>query len=348
MTRPSARHMVIAAFDAIYFLWGSTYLAIRYTVEAVPPFLAITVRCVLGAAVLFGWLAARGRLQRATLRQWATAILAGGLLFAAGQAVLAWAEQRVPSGSAALLLATIPLWMVLLDSIHTRRLPGQYVVAGTILGMTGVALLSGGAGAAPLGDQLWLLMAALAWALGSLVARQQLSDVPAFQSTAMQLAGGGIVLAVVSSASGELASWSPAMVTARAAGALAYLVIGGTVIGFVAYTWLLRVSTSEAVGTYAFVNPVVALALAWTVGDQAITPVTALAALFIVGSVLLIRRRAPARRAGALPGRPADGYRSGITLNPRASEAGNRAVGGSSGGLRPADPAEEGRRARCA
>lgn len=294
MNRPCARHLVIAAFAAIYLLWGSTYLAIRYTVAEVPPFLAITVRCVLGAGLLFGWLALRGRLQRATLRQWVAATSAGGLLFAAGQAVLAWAEQRVPSGSAALLLATIPLWMVLLDSIRTRRLPGQHVVAGSILGMAGVALLSGSAGAAPVADQLWLLVAALAWALGSLVARQQLSEVPAFQSTAMQLAGGGSVLALVSVASGELATWAPGMVTARAVGALAYLVIGGTVIGFVAYTWLLRVTTPEAVGTYAFVNPVVALALAWVAGDQAMTPVTALAAVLIIGSVVLIRRpRAP-------------------------------------------------------
>lgn len=297
MTRPSARHLVMAGFAAIYLLWGSTYLAIRYTVEEIPPFLAITVRCLLGAGILFGWLALRRRVQRATPRQWAAAILSGGLLFAAGQAVLAWAEQRVPSGSAALLLATIPLWMVLLDAVRSRRPPGQHVMAGTALGMVGVALLSGGAGTAPLADQLWLLMAALAWALGSLVARQQLSGVPAFQSTAMQLAGGGIVLALVSSASGELAAWSPAVVTGRAVGALAYLVIGGTVVGFVAYTWLLRVTTPEAVGTYAFVNPVVALALAWAVGDQAMTPVTALAAALIVGSVLLIRRRPSAQPA---------------------------------------------------
>ena len=291
MSRPSPRHLVIIAFGAIYFLWGSTYLAIRYTVEEIPPFLAITVRCVLGAGILFAWLGARGGLQRATRRQWAAATLAGGLLFAAGQAVLAWAEQRVPSGSAALLLATIPLWMVLLDALRSRRLPGRHVLSGTALGMVGVALLSGGAGGAHAADQLWLLMAALAWALGSLVARQELSGVAAFQSTAMQLAGGAVVLALVSLASGELAAWSPGIVTARAAGALTYLVIGGTVIGFVAYTWLLRVTTSEAVGTYAFVNPVVALALAWVVGDQTISPVTALAALLIIGSVLLIRRR---------------------------------------------------------
>ncbi len=301
MTRPSSRHLVIAAFAAIYLLWGSTYLALRYTVEEIPPFLAVTARCLLGAGILFGWLAARGRLQRVTPRQWAAATFAGGLLFVAGQAVLAWAEQRVPSGNAALLLATIPLWMVLLDSIRSRRMPGQHVIAGTILGMVGVAVLSGSAGAAPLSDQLWLLMAALSWALGSLTARQLLSEVPAFQSTAMQLAGGGIVLAVVSGASGELAAWSPAMVSSRAMVALAYLVIGGTVVGFVAYTWLLRTTTSEAVGTYAFVNPVVALALAWAVGDQAMTPVTGLAAILIIGSVLLIRRRPSTQPVAAAP-----------------------------------------------
>lgn len=297
MTRPSSRHLLVAAFAAIYLIWGSTYLAIRYAVEAVPPFLAIAVRCVLGAAILFAWLAARRSLARPTARQWATAALAGGLLFAAGQAVLAWAEQRVPSGSAAVLLATIPLWMVLLDAVRVRRLPAWHVLAGLTIGLLGVTLLGGNSAQAPMHDYIMLVLAAFAWALGSLVARNGLSALPAFQSTAMQLAGGGLVLILVTLGSGELAGWSPAALTLKAGGAIAYLVIGGTVIGFVAYTWLLRVVSSQAVGTYAFVNPLVALGLAWATGDEILRPATLMAATLILGGVLLMRRRSPATAA---------------------------------------------------
>lgn len=326
-----ARHAIVAAFAAIYVLWGSTFLAIRYAVEAVPPLVMIAVRCLLGAAILYAWLASRRSLVPASRREWATAAAAGALLFIGGHAVLAWAEQRVPSGRAALLLATIPLWLAVLEAMRLRRLPPVRVAAGLGLGLAGVALLSGGDGGASLADHLWLVGASLAWAAGSLIARQGLSATPALQSTAMQLAAGGVFVVAGSLAAGELSEWSPADVTPRAAAALAYLVVGGTVIGFAAYTWLLRVSTPHAVGTYGFVNPVIALALAWAVGDEQASLATAAAGALIVGSVVLIRRRpAPVLARAPEPiSFPGSGRPSGAPAAPAAGFSRPRVARGS-------------------
>lgn len=306
------RWQLAAGFGAIYLLWGSTFLAIRYAVEAVPPFVTIAVRCIAGALVLYLWLLARGRLAPAGRRQWLAAAVAGALLFVGGHAALAWAEQRVPSGRAALLLATIPLWLAVLEAVRRRALPAPPVLAGLVLGTAGVALLGGAggeSGSATAADHLLLVGAALAWAVGSLVARQGLSALPALQSTAMQLAVGGVLVTAASLAAGELSGWSPALVPPRAAGALAYLVVGGTVVGFAAYTWLLRVASPEAVGTYGFVNPIVALALAWWSGDETASVLTGVAAALVLGAVLLIRR-APVRTAAAAVSFGADARRA--------------------------------------
>lgn len=302
MNSAPTRGALVAAFGAVYLLWGGTFLALRYAVDAVPPLVTISLRCVLGAGILFAWLALRGRLQPVTRRQWGTAALAGALLFIGGHSVLAWAEQRMPSGRAALLLATIPLWLVVLEAVRTRRLPAGRVAAGLALGLAGVALLTGGgsAGAATLQDHLLLVGSALAWALGSLVARHGLATAPALQSTAMQLAAGGAFVVAGSMVTGQLAGWSPADVTALAAGSVAFLVIGGTVIAFAAYTWLLRVVSPQAAGTYGFVNPVIALGLAWAVGDEQASAATAAAAVLIVGAVVLIWRRPPPATAERL------------------------------------------------
>lgn len=289
MNEQAPRHLVLGAFAAIYILWGTTYIAIRWSVESLPPLATIAVRCVLGAAILFAWVAWKRGALRPTRGQWLAAAVAGAFLFG-GQSVLAWAEQRMPSGRAALILATIPLWLAVLEAIRTHRLPSARAVGGMLVGMAGVALLSGGsAGTATVLDHVYLVLASLSWAIGSIVARQYLGGLPALQSTAMQLGGGAVVVIAGSLVAGELAGWSPAEATPLAVGSLAYLVIGGTVIGFAAYSWLLRVSTPHAVGTYAFVNPVVALALAWAVGDEQASWATAAAAVLIVGSVISLR-----------------------------------------------------------
>jgi drug/metabolite transporter (DMT)-like permease len=187
-------------------------------------------------------------------------------------------------------MTTIPLWLVLLASVRERRPPTRMVAAGLVLGTLGVGLLAGGKGAwsGTLVDRMALVGAGLSWAAGSLIARDGSRPQSATQSTAMQLAGGGIVVLLLSGLGGELSGWDWSQITTRGSLSLAFLVLGGTVLGFGAYTWLLRVTSPAAVGTYAFVNPVVALALAWVVGDEPFSMRTVAAAAVVLAGVGLI------------------------------------------------------------
>jgi drug/metabolite transporter (DMT)-like permease len=295
------RLAVVAAFAAIYLFWGGTFLAIRYAVADVPPLLTIATRCVGGAVLIYAWLAWRGGVERSTREQWLTSAIAGAFLFVGCHGVLAWAEQRVSSGQAALFLTSIPLWLVLLISARERRAPSRMVIAGLVLGTLGVGLLARGNGdwSGTLLDRLALIGSGLSWAIGSVIARHGPRPNSAGQSTAMQLAAGGVAVLALSAATGELAGWNIQQITSRGAVSLVFLVVAGTVIGFGAYTWLLRVTTPAAVGTYAFVNPLVALALAWAVSDEPFSVRTIAAAIIVLGAVLLIwksnvKRQSPA------------------------------------------------------
>ena len=303
-TEQGSRLAIAAAFAAIYLFWGGTFLAIRYAVADVPPLLTIAIRCAGGATLLYAWLFWRGGLERATRSQWLTSAAAGAFLFVGCHGVLAWAEQRVSSGQAALYMTAIPLWLVLLTSIRERRAPSGAVMAGLALGILGVALLVGGDGAwsGTVTDRLALIGSDLAWAIGSVIARDGARPASAAQATAMQLAAGGAAVLTLSLASGELSGWNLQQVTERGVLSLTFLIVAGTVLGFGAYTWLLRVSTPAAVGTYAFVNPVVALGLAWMVGDEPFAWRTVVAAITVLVAVLLIRGRSvtrPSRRRSA-------------------------------------------------
>jgi drug/metabolite transporter (DMT)-like permease len=281
---------LVPAFAAIYLFWGGTFLAIRYAVADVPPLLTIAIRCLGGAALLYAWLVQRGGLERVTRDQWLTSTIAGVFLFVGCHGVLAWAEQRVSSGQAALFMTTIPLWLVLLTSVRERRAPSTMVIAGLVLGPRGVALLAMRTDlwSGTPRDRLALIASGLSWATGSVIARHGPRPASAAQSTAMQLAAGGMAVLALSVGVGELAGWSLQQVTSRGAVALLFLVVAGTVLGFGAYTWLLRVTTPAAVGTYAFVNPVVALMLAWGVGDEPFSVRTFVAAVTVLLGVMLI------------------------------------------------------------
>jgi drug/metabolite transporter (DMT)-like permease len=287
--KTASRTSVVAAFAAIYVFWGGTFLAVRYAVADIPPLLTIGLRCAGGAAVLFVWLAMRGQLARASLAQWRTAAISGTLLFLGCHAVMASVEQRVSSGETALLCTAIPLWMVLIDSVNTRRVPPWPVILGLALGASGVALLSGVKGLPPgrVWDHAALIAGAFAWALGSLVARDGPRPSSAVQGTAMQLAVGAFVVLAASAISPERAQWATAHFTPRAALSLAFLILCGTTLAFASYTWLLRVTSPAAVGTYAFVNPVIALLLGWAVGDDRLGPRTLIAAALVVSAVVV-------------------------------------------------------------
>jgi drug/metabolite transporter (DMT)-like permease len=286
----SFRARLIAAFAAIYLMWGGTFLAIRYAVADIPPLLTMVLRCAGGAALLFAWLAWRGKLEPASRTQWLTAGVAGAFLFLGCHGLLAWAEQRVSSGEAALFMTAIPLWLIALESILLRRPPSHRVLLSLLLGVTGVGVLTSGDGwSGGIIDRAVLIVSALFWAVGTLIVRRAGTPLPAAQSTAMQLAAGALVLLAASAAVGEPAGWSPSEVTPRATLALGFLIVGGTVLGFGAYTWLLRVTSAAAVSTYAFVNPVIALGLAWLVGDGELSPRTGVAAVLVVAAVVFTR-----------------------------------------------------------
>lgn len=299
--RPS-RLQLVAAFAAVYLFWGGTFLAIRYAVADIPPLLTIGLRCAGGAIVLSGWLAARGELVAGTRAQWRTAAIAGALLFVGCHGLMAWAEKRVTSGQAALLMTAIPVWIVVLSALVERRAPSGRIIGSLVLGILGVVVLTGGGDwSGETIDQVMLLFGALAWAAGSLVGRHGAHPASVTQTTAMQLAAGAVWVLAASALFGELDGWSFAQVTPRAAVSLAFLILCGTVLGFGAYTWLLRTTTPAAASSYGYVNPVVALALGWLVGDDHITARVLLAAALVIGAVLLTRPgKSDARRRGAL------------------------------------------------
>ena len=290
MTHPPARRLpLLAAFAAIYFFWGATFLALRYAVVVVPPMLIIGIRCTAGAAILFGWLAARGTLVRPTMAQWRTAAFAGLLLFLGSHVSMAWAEQRISSGQAALFGSTIPLWLVVMESIRERTVPSRRVLAGLALGIVGVAILAGGTAfnSGTVTDRLLLAFAAFCWAAGSLVGRNGARPAVATQATAMQLAAGAVWVMSASALRGELATFSMSQLTVRAVAALLFLVLCGTVIAFASFTWLLRVASPAAVSSYAFVNPIVALFLGVMVRDDVLSGRVLLSAALVIGAVAL-------------------------------------------------------------
>lgn len=331
------RVRLFAAFATVYLMWGGTFLAIRYAVAEIPPLMTMVLRCAAGAALLLAWLAGRGTLERTSRAQWLTAAAAGTFLFLGCHGLLAWAERRVTSGEAALFMTAIPLWLVLLESLVLRRAPPRRVVLGLLLGVSGVAVLTvGERWSGALVDRGVLVVSALFWAVGTLIVRRGETPRSAAQSTAMQLGAGALALLAVSIAVGEPREWSAAELTARAWASLAFLVIGGTVLGFGAYTWLLRMTSAAAASTYAFVNPVIALLLAWMVGDGQLSARTGLAALLVVSAVVLTRGRREAAPHGAARARTAGATGAPAAPPGRRSPGGPRAVP-AGGAPRPAE-----------
>lgn len=297
---------VLLAFAAVYFIWGSTYLAIRVAVETMPPFLMAAVRFGVSGVLLYVWCRRRG-IPAPTRSQWRATAIVGTLLLLGGNGLVTWAEQWVPSGLAALLVASMPLWMGLMAwVVEPAARPSRRSVAGLVLGFGGVALLvkpGGDIAADPqvLVGGLAVLLASALWAAGSLYSRR--SDVPPnpFLSTAMQMICGGLALTIAGSLSGEWSRLDPASISTEAWIALAYLISFGSIVAFSAYVWLLRASSPAKVSTYAFVNPVVAVALGWALLGEVVSGTTIVAAAVIVAAVALITTvRSP--RSVASPG----------------------------------------------
>ena len=288
----SRQARLAAAFLAIYILWGSTYLAVALGLESIPPFLLMGLRSLAGGLVLLAW---SGR-QAGVLsgQAWLHAGACGLLFFVGCHGVLAYAQVRVPSGIAAIMLATIPFWITLINFVFsTARRPSTKTLIALLPGFAGVAFIAWRQATShehPVGtvEILLLLISALSWAIGSLLSRRHATSTSAIALSGMQLTVGGGALLIASIVTGELQRFSPRAVSVESAAALAYLITAGTIVGFVAYVWLLDNISTSLVATYTFVNPVIAVALGWIVLQERPTAAMLFGALLVVGSVIAV------------------------------------------------------------
>jgi drug/metabolite transporter (DMT)-like permease len=299
------RALVFWSFAAIYVVWGSTYLAIRVLVHSMPPLLAGGVRFIVAGSILYGWARWRG-VPAPSRRLWGPAFVLGALFFLFGNGGISWAETRIPSGLTALLAATSPLFTVVFESGRTGwHRPSGRVILGIIAGLGGVALLVApgeiiGGGHADLAGAAAITLAAIAWAGGSVLSHAMPLHSSPLLATGMKMLGGGILLVLAGLALGEGSQLSSEIFTTDAVLAWLYLIVFGSLIGFSAFTYLLRVTTPDKVSTSAYVNPLVAVLLGWAVLGETVSARTVLAAAVIVGGVVLIRwkGREPAEPGG--------------------------------------------------
>jgi drug/metabolite transporter (DMT)-like permease len=297
----ATRGRLVAAFAAIYLLWGGTYLAIAISLQSIPPFILMGARAALAGLLLLAVSSLRGT-GLPSLSAWFPAAIGGTLLFGGCHGALGHAQRHVPSGLSAVVLATIPFWLLLLNfAAPVGERPKAASLLGLIPGFAGVALIawpeaSGGENAVRPAMIALLLASAFSWALGSLVSQRRAADVPALSLSGMQMLAGGAVLLVAGALAGEWDDVALSDVSAASAAALAYLVVAGGAVGFTAYVWLLDRIASPVVATYTFVNPAIAVVLGWLVLDELVTGVTVVGAAIIVVSVAMVVRVESQRR----------------------------------------------------
>lgn len=336
---PGYRWRLIAAFAAVYLIWGSTYLAIRFAVETLPPFLMAGIRFLVSGGTLYAWARLRGA-RKPDWLHWRSAAIIGTLLLLGGNGGVVWAAQFVPSGLTALLITSEPFWVVLLVWL----MPGGHrptggVILGMMLGLLGIFLLVGpghlldGHGV-HLGGAAVLFLASLSWAAGSLYSSKARLPGSGVLSTGMQMLVGGAALTIFGTLVGDWSSLAWPNVSARSLFSLAYLTVFGSIVGFSSYFWLLRNTTPTRASTYAFVNPVVAVFLGWAFAGEAVTPRMLLAtAIIILAVMLVILRHAPPTDALRLepldaPAIPPANMKSNLELRagPEAGQDPSRAL----------------------
>src|SRR3984885_13780802 len=291
-SRPAAWKTLLA-FGIIYFVWGSTFLAIRIGVHEVPPLLFAAMRFGTAGLALLLWTVAK-RERMPVGKQWLTLALLAAMIFLCDYGLLFWAEQRVPSGIAAVMLATIPAFMALSEIIflRTQRLTLRLAVA-LLIGIAGVAVLmsrSLNLGGAPIETKgaLALLGASVTWSIASALPKLMAVPESKVVSSAMQMFIGGLMLVAAAGGAGEFARFHPAEVSRGVWWALVYLIVAGSIIGFTAYVWLLHHESPTKVGTYAYVNPVVAVLIGYFLGGEALDARIILGAAFVLVSVVVI------------------------------------------------------------
>jgi len=299
---------ILLAFAIIYFVWGSTFLAIRVGVHEVPPFLLAAMRFLVAGLVLYGWTIAQGE-RSPDSRQWMSVFLLALLIFVMDYGLLFWAEQRVPSGLAAVMLATIPAFMALSEIVllRTQRLTVRLLVA-LLIGMAGVAVLvsrSLNLGGAPVNraGAVALIVAAISWSVASALTRKLPLPPSKVMSSGAQMLAGGILLILAAAALGEFRNFHLSNVSRQAWFSLLYLIVAGSIVGFTAYVWLIHHESPTKVGTYAYVNPAVAVLLGYFLGGEALGLRTALGTFCVLISVIVITTTRAAKPAPAVASR---------------------------------------------
>ena len=308
-SRPS-RWQTLLAFAIIYLVWGSTFLAIRIGVREVPPFLLAGMRFFAAGIVLYAWMRARGT-PSPTPREWTAASSIAVLIFVLDYGLLFWAEKRVPSGIAAVMMATIPVYMALTEIVflRTQRFTLRLAFA-LLLGISGVAVLVGrssalGRGAIDTAGAIALMVSGISWSAAAILLRKLPLPESKVMSSGAQMLAGGILLTLTAALLGELKGFQVQTVSLNAWLALIYLIVAGSIVAFTAYVWLIHHESPTKVGTYAYVNPVVAVLLGYFFGGEALGPRTILGTLLILVSVVVITKE-PRNAAGRIPERTSE------------------------------------------
>jgi drug/metabolite transporter (DMT)-like permease len=289
--KPARRSQVVTAFALVYVIWGSTYLAIRFAIETLPPFLMVGSRFFVAGLAMYVWLRARGA-AAPKAEHWKSAAIVGILMPVLGTGVVVWAEEKVPSGIAALLVSIVPLWIVLLQWWRPGgKRPNVWVFGGVALGLAGLYLLVDPGSDRSQGNLLVegiLLVAALSWAIGSLYSKRAPRAENEFIGTGMEMIVAGVVLIAAGLATGEASRFSLGAASTKSWLSVLYLVTFGSIVAYTAYVWLLSAVSATLVSTYAFVNPVVAVFLGWAFAGEPLNLRMIIAAAIIVGAVALI------------------------------------------------------------
>lgn len=281
------------AFFLIYFIWGSTYLAIRYAIESIPPFLMASLRYTAAGTLLYLFMRLTG-CPNPTRKQWGHLTVIGAFLFVGGNGLVVWAEQFINSGLAALFVSLLPLWLILLDWLWAGGPPPTVRgLAGICLGIIGVIVLIDPAQLTATGINLTgalvVLLASPLWAVGSIYSKRIQQPKSVFMSAACQMLGGGMCLLMTATMLGEWSGFDPSGISAVSFSAFSYLVIFGSIIAISSYVWLLQNASAASVSTYAFVNPAVAIFLGWLIADEEINAhILSGAAIILAGVVLVI------------------------------------------------------------
>ncbi len=296
MSSPVSTLRLLLALASVYLIWGSTYLAIRFAIDSIPPFTMAGTRFLLAGICLFA-IAKGGGAARATIQQWRGSALIGFLMLVCGNGAVCWAEKTVPSGLASLLIATVPLWAVVLTAVLPGgSLPTPRVVIGIVVGLLGVGILvnplqsAHTSAIAPSGAAA-LLFAAAAWGAGSVFSKRvSLPSSPPL-ATSLQMLTGGSLLLCIGALSGEWSHIHWAAITTKSVLAVAYLLVFGSLIGFTAFVWLLRNTSAVLATSYAYVNPLVAVLLGWAWNGETPSSSTAAAGALVIAAVILITTR---------------------------------------------------------